>query len=719
MGVMNMRAGLIAGIVALGLIGFEGMALAQPDPAIQIRQGEFETTIYPILRSGAATTFYNYSPLDFNSLMDEELPRHTLLFVYRNADTGTLSLIIVHNAPNAGSAGRAGFQIDGLPSSASLALRDDPTRDSYDLASGRFQWEWASGHTDGLVIDGLRAPVTLQVTPQFEHGIVGWKLLTQKSDGGPAERVPMPNLSEPVTLAIGTNLPGRPQTGPTEPGVGLNADFTVSPQPGWVGSPVRFDASRSTGDVQQYEWDVDGDGSFDARTNEPTFSHIYSEPGSYDATLRITDANGNATTLTRTIEIREADTRAVRSISTPEAQPNTMFRVTVDLTVGVPSNGLGIEETLPNGWVVEPIQNDGAIFKFTGQTAQWVFPKQLNLNETRRIIYDVRVPGAETIAEPMPHVFSLSGTVQSVSPSFTAPITGERNVRIVSCLSPTTAYAHLDLAENRIELRDSESISSEQTRRALSDWQQGAGALGTCDNTISRDQLTLVMRHHLLSIPVDKALPAIPDDEGQVTITRTIETNLTGDRLYLPKDAGRQFRVELTVRAHRDVAGLTIAETLPKHWQVTPRGPTGTFKADATSWALAERISASGTRTIVYDVVVPADAETGVVELAGEGDLGDAPFVIAVGGESAVEVLACLSIPLAAAHLDVDTGEIEVELDNVITRAQVDAAFALWLEDEPLPGTCGQKLSLAILQDLIDLMLANQPAGEDEDTNED
>ncbi len=724
MGVIMMRTSLIAGIIGVCVIGFGAMVQAQPGPAIQIQQGEFQKTVYPIMTSGSAAAFYSYSALDFNALTREGLPRHTLLFVHRNAETNALSLVIVHNAPDAGSAGRAAFRIDGLPSSARLALRDDPTRDTYDLANGRFEWEWASGHTDGLVIEGLQAPVTLDVTPQFDRGIVGWKLLTAPSDGGPPQRVPMPSLSEPVTLSIGEGLPAPPeedeqpvQTEPEDAGPTLSADFSVSPQPGWVGSPVHFDATGSTGQIQQYEWDVDGDGSFDARTSKPRFQHVYRQAGDYDVTLRLTDADGNAATFTDTVEIREAETRATRTISTPQAQPDTLFRVTIDLSVGVPTNGLGIEETLPSDWVVEPVQNDGAVFKFTGNTAQWVFPKQLSLDETRRIIYDVRVPSADAITTALPQELSISGTVQSVSPSFTAPIMGESDVEIVSCLSPAVAYAHLNLGDDRIDLRTSETLSGEQMRRAVTDWQREAPALGTCANTLSADQLTSVVRHQVLSIPVDAALPTIPDDKGQVEITRTIETDLTGDRLYLPKDPGRQFRVELTVRAHRDVVGLVVSETLPDQWQVTARGATGAYKANARTWVMPERIASGQTRTLTYDVVVPPDAATGVVEISGEGDLGDAPFVVGVGGEAAVEVLSCLPIPLAAAHLDVDTGEIDINLDNTLTRAQVDAAFALWLEDESLPGTCGQDLSLAILQDLIDLMLAGEPAGALDEAN--
>lgn len=720
---INMRTGLIVSIIVVCLIGIGGLAQAQPAPAIQVQQGDFEKTIHPVMTPESAVAYYNYSALDFNALTREELPRHTLLFVHRNAETNALSLIIIHNAPDAGSAGRAGFEIDGLPESASLVLRDDPS-DSFDLAGGRFQWKWASGHTDGVVIEGLQAPATLEVSPQLDRGIVGWKLLTQKTDDGPAERVPMPSLSEPLTVAIGEGLPDAPRDGdepdeepadeaePSEPGPELRADFRASPERGFVGVPVALDASPSTGEIEQYEWDVDGDGTFDVRTSEPTIEHVYDQAGSYDVTLRVTDADGNTATFTDTIEIREAETRATRTISTPEAQPNTLFRVTIDLTVGVASNGFGIEETLPADWVVEPVKNDGGVFKFTGNTAQWVFPNELARNETRQIIYDVRVPRADAIAQPLPKAFALSGTIQSVSPSFTASIMGESDVRVVSCLTPAVAYAHVNLGQDRVDLRTSESISAEQMRRAISDWQGDIPALGTCDSTLGADELTSVVRHHLLSTPVDEALPAIPEDKTQVEITRTIETSLTGDRLYLPETAGRQFRVELTVRADRDVAGLVVSESLPDRWEVTPRGATGAFKPSARAWALPAQMSAGSTRTLVYDVVVPDDTATGMVEISGEGDLGAVPFVIEIGGESAVEVLSCLPIPLAAAHLDVDTGELDINLDNTISRAQVDAAFALWLEDETLPGTCGAELSLAILQDLVDLMLAGEPVGE-------
>lgn len=710
MGTRSVRGWIAAAICVWAILGASGPAGAQPEPAITVRQGEeFEVTIYPIVRPGAAEDFYNYSTFDYNSRTSLELPRHSLLFFYRDARTGQLSLIILNNAPNAGSGGKTRLDLQGLPPAATLTLRDDSS-DQYSFAppTARFEWRWASGHTDGLVINDLRDSFTLTVKPTFESGIIQWKLLTQKSEGGPAEYVPLPSLTEPLTLSVGMVPERRP---PQEPGV-LQAAFTISPDPAQVGIPARFDATLSTGDIVQYEWDFDGDGTFDARTSDPAISHTYDGAGTFSVTLRVTDSDGNRSTVSRGLEVIGAKSRAQRTISTPQTQPGSLFRVTLDLTVGVPSNGLGVEERLPSGWIIEPVRNDGAVFKFTGASAQWIFPTLLKVGETKRIIYDVRLPLAKEISAPLPARFSLAGSVQSVSPAYTVPIAGESEVEIVSCLSAPVAIAHLDLMRNSVDLKRSETVSREQLDRALTFWQNGTAVPGMCNAQLTVSELYRVMQHQLLGIPVDTSLPAIPEDETVVSATRTITTPLPGDRLYLPAEGGNVFQVEVTIRAERELAGLILMEDLPARWRVAHRAPaSAVFKAEAVEWALPERIPAGETRQVRYEVTLPPDAEPGAVALTGDVDISLLPFLIPVRGENALEVTECLSIPLAIAHLNVETGEIDLSLDNKVNREQVDAAFLLWFEDEAVPGTCELKLDLATLQDLIDLMIVGEPVG--------
>ena len=61
--------------------------------------------------------------------------------------------------------------------------------------------------------------------------------------------------------------------------------------------PLRLDASRSLdpspgGTIVRYEWDIDGDGTFDETTTSPTLSHAYGDDGTYEIRVRVTDDDG-------------------------------------------------------------------------------------------------------------------------------------------------------------------------------------------------------------------------------------------------------------------------------------------------------------------------------------------------------------------------------------------------------------------------------------------
>lgn len=67
---------------------------------------------------------------------------------------------------------------------------------------------------------------------------------------------------------------------------------------------VVLDGSESSdpdGEIERYEWDVDGDGQFEAEGE--TVSHTYDESGEYEVTLRVTDADGLQTTATTTVSV--------------------------------------------------------------------------------------------------------------------------------------------------------------------------------------------------------------------------------------------------------------------------------------------------------------------------------------------------------------------------------------------------------------------------------
>lgn len=84
------------------------------------------------------------------------------------------------------------------------------------------------------------------------------------------------------------------------------AALAIAPNPVLVGRNVTFDGSGSSdahGPISRFEWDLDGNGSFETDTGAtPTTTRAYSAPGTIPITLRVTDASG--TTATASGELR-------------------------------------------------------------------------------------------------------------------------------------------------------------------------------------------------------------------------------------------------------------------------------------------------------------------------------------------------------------------------------------------------------------------------------
>jgi hypothetical protein len=113
---------------------------------------------------------------------------------------------------------------------------------------------------------------------------------------------------------IAAHYAGNPQT-PT-------ASFESSPNPAGIGQTVSFDGSGSTspnGAIVKYEWDLDGNGSYETNTGaSPTASTSYSSAGSVTVGLRVTDSAGKTATTTATanIEASESGSYSSRVLST-------------------------------------------------------------------------------------------------------------------------------------------------------------------------------------------------------------------------------------------------------------------------------------------------------------------------------------------------------------------------------------------------------------------
>lgn len=88
----------------------------------------------------------------------------------------------------------------------------------------------------------------------------------------------------------------------TKPGIAPDAALTATPDEGDAPLAVTLDASASTDDgtIVQYEWDYEGDGTYDQTTGEgqSSVNHTYNDGGFYHPVVRVTDNDGLTDTAT-------------------------------------------------------------------------------------------------------------------------------------------------------------------------------------------------------------------------------------------------------------------------------------------------------------------------------------------------------------------------------------------------------------------------------------
>jgi len=87
------------------------------------------------------------------------------------------------------------------------------------------------------------------------------------------------------------------------------ANFTINPNPGIRNQNITFDASGSydpdfpEDDIVSFEWDWDGDGTYDETTTNLVITHEFTDAGFFDVKLRVTDSNGLDDEISNTIEL--------------------------------------------------------------------------------------------------------------------------------------------------------------------------------------------------------------------------------------------------------------------------------------------------------------------------------------------------------------------------------------------------------------------------------
>ena len=95
----------------------------------------------------------------------------------------------------------------------------------------------------------------------------------------------------------------------------LKAKAHASPATCRAPREVTFTTSGSSGSITVYEWDFNGDGTYDwsSTTGDPT-TYTYGEAGTYEARLRVTDTNGISKVDTASIRVKQYN-----NLTAPEA----------------------------------------------------------------------------------------------------------------------------------------------------------------------------------------------------------------------------------------------------------------------------------------------------------------------------------------------------------------------------------------------------------------
>ena len=340
-------------------------------------------------------------------------------------------------------------------------------------------------HHYAFVLD-TTAPAAQQVVPYVDGKAVSYSKAGSGTEAPPFANSTLNFMSRAGTALFGAGdldevaLYGRALSPATVAGhyaVAAHnnppeASFTASPNPAPTNSTVSFDASASKdpeGSVAKYEWDLDGNGTYETNTGAtPTVTRSYSIPGDRAIGLRVTDNEAATATTTRTLTIQNQLPTASFAVS-----PNPVLSgVSTTLNASASSD--------PDGTIVKyewDLDGNGSYETDTGVTASkvtsYATPGErvvglrvtdnsgATTTTTRAVTVENRVPSASFTTTPNP---AISGATVSFNASASADpdgtiaryewdLDGNGSYETDTGTTATTSRAYASAAELTVGLR--------------------------------------------------------------------------------------------------------------------------------------------------------------------------------------------------------------------------------------------------------------------------
>jgi len=189
------------------------------------------------------------------------------------------------------------------------------------------------------------------------------------------------------------------------------------------------------------------------------------------------------------------------------------FIVNVEVTTDQDLYGVGLEEKLPPGWKVTPIENDGFVYK--EMQVQWVLAGKMLAGSTKGVTYEVEVPQSESLkrAATDPCYVScndLLGTVDAALPCFEIAVDGDSAVAISDCLPVLVVISKWNAELDGIDITLSDKISFRQAQRAVAFWLEDAIVPRSCGEKIDYAAVRTIIAYWLTDEDICKVLPGRP-----------------------------------------------------------------------------------------------------------------------------------------------------------------------------------------------------------------
>lgn len=503
--------------------------------------------------------------------------------------------------------------------------------------------------------------------------------------GGPIAGDWRLEISDVAGGAVGTLTAWAMEVTPESCGPQPTAAIVASPNPAAPGATVTFDASSSTGGdgsaIVRYEWDLDGDGSFETDTGSTAVtSRTYAVKGTYAIAVRVTDPSGSSDQRAIALAVTA---KPVASMTITPDSPFSLVNAMLDASASSDSDGTIVRYE----W---DLDGDGTFEVDAGNfpTLQRLFgtsgPRTVGLKVTddsgatavalKGVLVQNRAPtaafglqatpaiiGAGTVVDASASV-DLDGTITSYEWDFD----DDGSYETGSGGSPTVTHVFAGSGVHRVGLRITDNGGdSDTTSRSIVATQAPVAQLGATP---------LVTRPQTL-VTFDPAGSADPDPTGSIisyawdfdgdgTVDETTTTGAPVSyayaafghftaRLTVTDDLGAKGTATVVVRVQNDppVAALSISPaavltgqtvTLSAAGSLDPDGPiaryewdldgNGTYELNSGTTATLARSFPNRMRVTVRVRVTDSDGATATASAALNVDPADPGPGVTAGG---------------------------------------------------------------------------------------